>query len=195
MQHARGDPVRRIVVSEFVSLDGVMEGPGPDDPYQHAGWTFGFPDPEGMQYKLDEVMAHDVLLLGRLTYEGFAAAWPGRQDEVGFADKMNGMEKYVVSGTLQRAEWSNSSVISLEAVAALKQEPGGDILIAGSRLLVQALLAHSLIDEIRLMVFPIVLGTGKRLFGDASCPLALKLLDSRPLGSGTLVLTYGPATT
>ena len=187
--------MRRIVVSEFVSLDGVMEGPGPDDPYVHAGWTFNFQDPEGMKYKLDETLAHDALLLGRVTYEGFAKAWPGRTDEVGFADKMNSMPKHVVSNTLARAEWNNSTLISGEPsaeITRLKEGRGGDILVAGSGQLVQSLLAKGLADELRLMVFPIVLGSGRRLFGNNPDPLRLELVSSTKLQSGTLILTYRP---
>jgi len=188
--------MRRIVVSEFVSLDGVMEGPGPEDPYVHAGWTFSNQDPVGMKFKLDEVMAHDALLLGRVTYEGFANAWPGRTDGIGFAGKMNSMPKHVVSSTLERAEWNNSAIISGEIpveITRLKQERGGDILVAGSGQLVQTLLVEGLIDELRLMVFPIVLGSGKRLFGNNTDPVSLELAGSTQLQSGTLILTYLPA--
>jgi dihydrofolate reductase len=141
-------------------------------------------------------MSHDALLLGRVTYEGFAAAWPSMTDEVGFAEKMNSMPKYVVSGTLRDPQWNNSTVLSgdlAQEIAALKQAPGGDILVAGSRTLAQGLMAHDLIDEYRLMVFPIVLGSGKRLWGESADPLVLALRDSRTLASGTLILTYEPA--
>ncbi len=185
--------MRKIVVSEFVSLDGVMEDPGGAEGYKHGGWTFKFSDPEGMKYKLDEVMSHDAMLLGRVTYEGFAKAWPSMTDDVGFADKMNSMPKYVVSTTLTQLDWNNSSLISgdvAEEVSRLKEQPGGDILVAGSRTLVQSLVAHDLIDEYRLMTFPIVLGSGKRLFGEASDATFLKLVRCRPLESGTLIHTY-----
>ena len=189
--------MRKLVVSEFVSLDGVMEDPGGAEGYAHGGWTFKFSDPAGMKFKLDEVMTHDAMLLGRVTYEGFAAAWPSITDEVGFADKMNGMPKYVVSTTLDAPlDWSNSTLITgdvEQAVAALKQQPGGDILVAGSRTLVQALKAADLIDEYRLMVFPILLGSGKRLFGDSADAATLTLAGSQALDSGTLILTYRPA--
>jgi dihydrofolate reductase len=150
-------------------------------------------NPEGMKYKLDEVLDHDALLLSRTTYEGFAAAWPDLTDEVGSADKMNSMPKYVVSHTLERADWSNSTVVSgelAEQVAAPKSEAGGDILVAGSATLVSELLARGLVDELRLMVFPIVLGGGKRLFGDDPEARVLKLVDCRPLESGTVIVTY-----
>jgi dihydrofolate reductase len=189
--------MRRIVVSEFVSVDGVMEGPGPQDPYEHAGWTFKYQDPEGMKYKFDEVMEHDALLLGRVTYEGFAAAWPNMKDEYGFADKMNSMPKYVVSTTLRQEDltWQNSTVIGEnvpEKIAELKQQEGGDILVAGSSVLIGTLVEHDLVDEFRLMTYPVVLGSGKRVFAGASHPLGLKLVDVQRYGSGTLTLTYHP---
>jgi dihydrofolate reductase len=186
--------MRRIVVSEFVSLDGVMEDPGGAEGTRHGGWTFQFNDPDGMKYKLDEVMDHEAMLLGRVTYAGFAEAWPGRTDEVGFADKMNSMPKYVVSRTLERADWTNTTVLDgdlAEEVSALREQSGGDILVAGSRSLVQGLLAAGLVDELRLMVFPVVLGEGKRLFDGLPEPVQLGLTDTRTLGSGTVILTYG----
>ena len=188
--------MRRIVLTEFMSLDGVIEDPGGAEGYAHGGWSFKFQDPEGMSYKLEETMSHDALLLGRVTYEGFAAAWPSMTDEVGFAEKMNSMPKYVVPGTLRDPQWNNSTVLSgdlAQEIAALKQTPGGDILVAGSRTLAQGLMAHDLIDEYRLMVFPIVLGSGKRLWGESADQRVLALRDSRTLASGTLILTYEPA--
>jgi dihydrofolate reductase len=185
--------MRRIVVSEFLSLDGVMEDPGGAEGSRHGGWSFQFDDPDGMKYKLDEVLEHEALLLGRVTYEGFAAAWPGMTDDVGFADKMNEMPKYVVSGTLDHADWNNSTVLRgdvADEVRSLRQQEGGDILVAGSARLVRALAAADLIDEYRLMVFPIVLGEGKRLFDGMTEPAVLRLVDVRPLHSGTLILTY-----
>jgi dihydrofolate reductase len=189
--------MRRIVVTEFMSLDGVIDSPGGDNDFVRGGWTFRFQDPEGFRYKLEELQQHDALLLGRVTYEGFAAAWPGRTDEAGFADKMNGMPKYVVSTTLDQdaLTWENSTVISAnvsEEMARLKEQPGGDILVAGSGALVRTLMAHDLVDEYRLMVFPIVLGTGKKLFGDTDDSVVLELADSRVLDTGTLILTYHP---
>lgn len=185
--------MRRIVVTEFVSLDGVMEDPGGSEKTRHGGWSFQFNDPEGMKYKLDEVLEHDAQLLGRVTYEGFAKAWPQMTDDIGFADKMNAMPKYVVSRTLTNPEWNNSTVLSgdvAEEVKALKEQPGGDILVAGSASLVRELLVHDLIDEVRLMVFPIVLGSGKRLFEGEGDAKVLKLADVKHLPSGTLILTY-----
>ncbi len=186
--------MRRVVVSEFLSLDGVMEDPGGAEGFGRGGWAFQFDrGPEGDKFKLDEVMASDALLLGRVTYEAFAQAWPSRTDEVGFADKMNSMAKYVVSTTLERAEWSNSTVIRGDVaaeVSRLKQQPGQDILVAGSGQLVRTLAQHDLVDEYRLMVFPVVLGSGKRLFPETSEPLALSLIEAKVVGSGVLILTY-----
>jgi len=187
--------MRRIVVTEFLSLDGVMEDPGGSEGTPFGGWTFRFPDAEGMKYKLDEILAHDAMLLGRVTYEGFAEAWPGRTDEIGFAERMNAMPKYVVSRTLARASWNNSTVISgnvTEEIARLKKAPGNDILVVGSRTLTQFLMDADLIDEYRLMVFPIVLGGGARLFGPAPATPILQLAAVQPLASGTVVLTYTP---
>jgi dihydrofolate reductase len=188
--------MRRIVVSEFLSLDGVMEDPGGAEGSAHGGWSFGFPDPEGMRFKLEETLGHEALLLGRVTYEGFAAAWPSATDEAGFAEKMNAMPKYVVSSTLEQLTWNNSTLIAGDVpgeIARLKAQPGGDILVAGSASLVALLLAHGLADEYRLMVFPIVLGAGKRLFADAQDAATLTLADCRALESGTVILTYRPA--
>ncbi|HWH09770.1 MAG TPA: dihydrofolate reductase family protein [Solirubrobacteraceae bacterium] len=188
--------MRKVVISEFVSLDGVMEDPGGAEGYAHGGWTFRHPDPDGMKYKLDEVMAADAMLLGRVTYEGFAAAWPGMTDDVGFADKMNAMPKYVVSTTLASADWNNSTLIAADvadAVRDLKDQPGQEILVAGSRTLAQTLLADGLVDEYRLMIFPVILGSGKRLFGETTQPATMTLVDSKQLASGTMILTYHPA--
>jgi dihydrofolate reductase len=187
----------RIVVTEFVSLDGVMEAPGGGEEYKHGGWTFEIDrGAEGDRFKLDELIEAEAQLLGRRTYEGFAAAWPGMTDDAGFAEKMNGMPKYVVSSTLESAEWNNSTVLSgdlVEEVTKLKQEVDGVILVAGSAQLVQGLLAHGLVDELRLMVFPVVLGSGKRLFGESEDKVALKLTDSKTVGDGIAILTYGRA--
>jgi dihydrofolate reductase len=184
----------RIVVTEFVSLDGVMEAPGGGEEYKHGGWTFEIDrGAEGDKFKLDELFEAEAQLLGRRTYEGFAAAWPKMTDEAGFAEKMNGMPKYVVSSTLEEAEWSNSTVLSGDLateVTKLKQEVDGDILVAGSAQLVQGLLEHGLVDELRLMVFPVVLGSGKRVFGESADKKPLKLKSSRTVGDGIAILTY-----
>jgi dihydrofolate reductase len=183
----------RIVVTEFVSLDGVMEDPGGSEDFKYGGWSFEFwRGEEGDKFKLDEALAADALLLGRKTYEGFAAAWPEREGE--FADKFNGMPKYVVSATLQDPEWNNSTVISGDVAAAverLKQEFDGDILVNGSVQLVRALADQGLVDEYRLMVFPTVLGAGKKLFGDTGAAAALQMVDAVPAGE-TVILTYVP---
>jgi dihydrofolate reductase len=181
----------RIVVTEFVSLDGVMEDPGGSESFEHGGWTFeiGQGD-EGMKFKLDETMASDALLLGRVTYEGFAAAWPSRDGE--FADKFNGMPKYVVSSTLTDPEWTNSHVLEgdlVSAVTRLKGDVGGDIVVHGSARLAQGLLENDLVDELRLMVFPVVLGSGKRLF-DAGSKKGLELVETRTTGTGVVILVY-----
>jgi dihydrofolate reductase len=184
----------KVVVSQFVSLDGVIEDPGGSEGWDRGGWAFKYErGPEGDKFKLDEVMDAGALLLGRVTYEGFAEAWPSREGD--FADKFNGMPKYVASTTMGEPEWNNSTVIAGDvagAVAQLKADVDGDILVNGSATLVSALAEHGLVDEYRLMVFPVVLGAGKRLFGDASEAKGLKLVDSRPAGE-CLILTYEPA--
>jgi len=183
----------KIVVTEFVSLDGVMEDPGGAEGFKHGGWTFEFDSgDEGNQFKLDETLEADALLLGRVTYEGFAAAWPSMEDPVGFADKMNSMPKYVVSSTLESPAWNNSTVLEGdvgEAVGKLKQEIDGVILVGGSAQLAQSLLELDLVDELRLMVFPVVLGSGKRLFREASDKRTLRLADSKTVGDGIVILT------
>jgi dihydrofolate reductase len=184
----------KIVVTEFVSLDGVMEDPGGAEDYQHSGWSFEISrGDEGDQFKLDETLASEALLLGRVTYEGFAAAWPEREDEAGFADKFNSMPKYVVSSTLSDPDWNNSTVISDDLageVAKLKEKHDGDIVVHGSAQLVQALLEQDLVDELRLMVFPVVLGTGKRVFGETSDKRLLTLKDSQTVGDGVAIMVY-----
>jgi dihydrofolate reductase len=184
----------KIVVTEFISLDGVVEDPGGSESYRHGGWTFEIDrGEEGNQFKLDETMEAEAQLLGRVTYEGFAEAWPSREGE--FAEKFNSMPKYVVSTTLEQADWSNSTVLRgdlREEMAQLKAEVDGVILVAGSVQLVQALLEHDLVDELRLMVFPVLLGEGKRLFGEVSEKKPLRLVDSRTVGEGVALLTYEP---
>jgi dihydrofolate reductase len=189
--------VGRIVVTEFVSLDGVMEAPGGGEDFKHAGWTFEIErGDEGDKFKLDETLSSEALLLGRKTYEGFAAAWPSRTDEVGFADKFNSMPKYVVSSTLENPEWNNTTVLKgdpVEEVSKLRQRPGGDIVVHGSAQLVQTLLEHDLVDELRLMIYPVVLGTGKRLFSEMSDKKRLRLTDSKTVGDGITTCIYEPA--
>jgi dihydrofolate reductase len=186
----------KVVVSEFTTVDGVLDDPGGAEGFEHGGWAFKFNrGPEGDKFKLDEVMGADALLLGRVTYEGFAAAWPGRKDDVGFADKFNSMPKYVVSSTLRDPEWNNSTVLEgkvLDAVSRLKDELTGDILVNGSIQLVRELLADGLVDELRLMVFPILLGGGRKLFENGDHPVSLRPLESVQAGE-TTILTYGPS--
>jgi dihydrofolate reductase len=183
-----------MLVSQFMTLDGVVEDPGGAESFDRGGWAFQFErGPEGDKFKLDEVVEADALLLGRVTYQAFAEAWPSREGE--FADKFNNMPKYVVSTTLDEPEWNNSTVIKgdvAEEVAKLKRQEGGDILVNGSVQLIQALMEHDLVDEYRLMVFPVVLGSGKRLFNETSKSVPLKLVDSKPAGQ-TQILIYHPA--
>ncbi len=185
----------RIVVTEFVSLDGVIEAPGGGEEFRHAGWTFEIDrGSEGDRFKLDEALAADALLLGRLTYDGFAAAWPNMTGE--FADKFNGMPKYVVSASLADPAWNNTTVLggdAVQAVGRLREESDGEIVVNGSARLVQALLEHDLVDELRLMIFPVILGSGKRLFGELTDKKRLLLVDSKSVGDGIALLTYRPA--
>jgi dihydrofolate reductase len=186
--------VGKIVVTEFVSLDGVMEDPGGAEGYRHGGWTFEFDrGPEGDKFKLDEALGAEALLLGRVTYEGFAAAWPSRDGE--FADKFNTMPKYVLSSTLEKADWTNSTVLEGDlaaGVAALRQKHDGDVVVNGSARLVQALIEHDLVDELRLMVFPVVLGSGRRLFGETSDKKRFRLTSSTTVGDGVAIQVYEP---
>ncbi len=183
----------KVIVSQFITVDGVVEDPGGSESHERGGWAFKYDrGPEGDKFKLDEVMASEVLLLGRTTYEGFADAWPSREGE--FADKFNNMPKYVVSTTMDSADWNNSTLIKDDVageVAKLREQDGGDILVNGSVQLVKTLLENDLVDELRLMVFPVVLGGGKRLFDETAEPASLELVESRPAGE-TLILVYRP---
>jgi dihydrofolate reductase len=185
----------RIVVTEFVSLDGVVEAPGGGEGFKYDGWSFEIErGEEGDQFKLDETMSSEALLLGRVTYEGFAAAWPSRTGE--FADKFNSMPKYVVSSTLESPEWSNTTVLAgdiAEEVTKLKGAHEGDIVVHGSPRLVQTLIDRDLLDELRLMVYPVVLGTGKRIFDRTSDKKPLRLVSSKIVGDGVAILVYEPA--
>ena len=185
----------RIVVTEFMSLDGVVEDPGGAEGFKHGGWSFQISrGDEGDKFKVDETLSSAALLLGRVTYEGFAAAWPSRDDE--FADKFNSMPKYVVSSTLNDPEWTNSTVLKgdvAKEVARLKEQQDGDIVVHGSPQLVQTLVEHDLVDELRLMVYPVVLGSGKRLFGETSEKKTLRLVDSKIVGDGVAIFIYEPA--
>ena len=185
--------VGKIVVTEFVSVDGVMEDPGGAEDFKYGGWTFKFDRGEGDKFKLDETMASGALLLGRKTYEGFAAAWPSRTDDVGFADKFNSMPKYIVSSTLENPTWNNSTVLKgdlKEEVEKLRDSVDGDVVVHGSAQLAQSLIEQDLVDELRLMVFPVVLGSGKRLFGETSDQKHYELADSKTVGDGVAILTY-----
>lgn len=174
----------KLVVTEFVSIDGVFEDPGGAEDYEHGGWTFEYDRGEdGNAFKLDEVMETQVQLLGRVTYEGFAAAWPSREGP--FADKLNSDPKYVVSTTLTNPEWENTTVISgdvVDGISRLIDETEGVILVAGSGTLVRTLFEANLVDELRLMVFPTILGRGKRLFPNGTDRLKLKLAESKIVG-------------
>ena len=189
----------KVVVTEFISLDGVIDSPGGGPDFEHAGWSFKFNRGEdGDKFKYDELLAADAQLLGRVTYQGFAAAWPAMDTDL-FGKKMNSMPKYVVSTTLADAEadWNNSTVIRDDLagrVRQLKEELAGDILVAGSGQLVRSLAGEDLVDEYRLMVFPVVLGSGKRLFADGMPFTTLRLVSNTPVGpDGVFVLTYQPA--
>jgi dihydrofolate reductase len=186
--------MRRVVVTEFLTLDGVMEAPGGEfHPDGKGGWTFAFFSDEAGKFKFDELFAADALLLGRVTYQHFAAAWPTMTDEAGFAERMNGLPKYVASTTLRAPLDWNATLLDgdlADAVATLKEENGQDLLVLGSADLVHTLLAHDLVDEFRLMIFPIVLGSGKRLFKDGIDTRALELASSTPFASGVVVLSY-----
>jgi dihydrofolate reductase len=175
----------RIIVTEFVSMDGVMEAPGGEEGYAHTGWTFEFPDEGQYEYKDQELGEAEVQLLGRRTYEGFAAAWPEREadpDPAQFAKRMNEMPKYVVSTTLEEATWQNTTILrSIDEAVRLKDEVGGNILVAGSQTLVHSLLERDLVDELRLMIFPVILGSGKRVFPESRDKF--ELADHRQYGS------------
>jgi dihydrofolate reductase len=187
----------KLVVTEFVSVDGVFEDPGGSEDYEHGGWTFEYDRGDaGNQFKLDELMEAEVQLLGRVTYEGFAAAWPSREGE--FAEKLNNDPKYVVSTTLKDPEWQNTTVISgdvAEEIAMLKGKTNGVILVAGSGALMGTLLGADLVDELRLMVFPTVLGRGKRLFPDGIDRLKLKLAETKTVGPDGVQIQIYPGPT
>jgi dihydrofolate reductase len=185
----------KLIVTEFVTLDGVLEAPGGESTHPHTGWVFDFMSPEQEQYKLKEALEAESHLLGRVTYESFAGAWPEREGE--FADKMNSMPKYVVSSTLEEPlEWNNSTLIRgdiAKEVGKLKEQDGGPILVAGSATLVHTLIENDLVDELRLMVFPVMIGGGKRPFPESRQKKPFKPTDSQTFGSGVAVYTYEPA--
>ena len=185
----------KLIVTEFVSLDGVFEDPGGAESYEHGGWTFEYDrGDEGNQFKLDELMNAEVQLLGRVTYEGFAEAWPSREGP--FADKLNSDPKVVVSTTLTDPQWQNTTVVSenvAEEIAKLKDDTEGSILVAGSGTLVATLLEADLVDELRLMVFPVIVGSGKRLFGETTDKKRWRLSKTQTVGEGVVILIYEPA--
>jgi dihydrofolate reductase len=184
--------MRKLIASFFISLDGVVEGPGPEEDFELAGWTMPYWDDDIGEFVQAGMMATDTLLLGRVTYQGFADAWPQREGE--FADKFNNMPKYVVSSTLSDPDWTNTTVIDPSdipaAVAKIREQHGGDIVVHGSAQLSQTLLEQDLVDELRLMVFPVVLGAGKRLFGETTDKKSLKLASSETVGDGVQILVY-----
>ena len=184
----------RIVVTEYISIDGVIEAPGGDEDYEHVNWVFEFErGEEGQKFKDDETLGSEALLLGRTTYEGFAPAWPTMEGEI--ADKFNAMPKYVISKTLVDPDWNNTTVLHgdvIEEAAALKQRVNGDIVVHGSAQLARALFGASLVDELRLMVFPLVLGSGKKLFDGSGKKTRMPLREAKTVGDGITILTYGP---
>ncbi len=186
----------KVIVSEFITLDGVIEDPGGAEGTEFGGWSFRFPAEEGQQFKYEELMASDVQLMGRVTYEEFAQAWPAMEEAAGdFGAKMNTMPKVVVSTTLTNPEWKNSIVAGGDlptTVAGLKEQYAGDILIPGSAMLIESLRAHDLVDEYRLMVHPVVLGKGKKLFKEGSTPVDLALIETRKAGPDVQLLIYRP---
>ena len=186
--------MRKIIVTEFITLDGVVEAPGGNEtPHPHGGWQSTFRNPDGGKYKVDELAGAEALLLGKTTYENFAAYWPG-QTGAGFADPINRLPKYVVSRSLQKAEWNNSHILRDVArdVTALKNTAGGDILVYGSATLAKALLHHDLVDELRLQLYPVAIGGGLRLFDDSRELKKFGLKSSRALDNGVLILEYQP---
>jgi dihydrofolate reductase len=186
--------MRKVVVSEFITIDGVFGDPGGAEKTEHGGWSFKFWSDESAKYKYDELFAADVLLLGRITYEGFAAAWPAMSDDE-FGGRMNSVPKYVASTTLDKVEWQNSHLLEgdvVEAVSALKQQDGQNILVGGSGELADTLLRAGLVDELRFLVSPVVLGSGRRFFKDGSPPTTMELVEAVTFGTGVLGLTYRP---
>ena len=180
--------MRKLIVTEFVSLDGVMEAPGGEPGYAHTGWVERYFDEDLGNRRLQENLDADILLLGRVTYESFYGAWPHREGEL--ADKINTMTKYVVSGTLDHSDWHDTTVIGFDEVKALKDTDGGPILVVGSRMLVHALLSEGLVDELSVQVFPVVLGSGQRVYPESPDRLDLTLVDARTTATGVLLARY-----
>jgi dihydrofolate reductase len=181
----------RVVVSEFVTVDGVFEDPGGVEGFPHGGWAFGHDrGPAGDRFKLDEIVEAEALLLGRKTYEGLAEAWPSRTDDSGFAERMNGICKYVASTTLAQADWSHTTILSGDLIDQVGQLVGrgrGMLLIVGSGSIVRQLVSHGLVDEVRLMIFPTVLGTGATLFGGTDPSHEFSIRDLQRFGATALV--------
>lgn len=189
--------MRKLIITEFMSLDGVFQAPGPDGSgFKYEGWTFSYHSEEFEKFKMDELNRTDMLLLGRVTYDDFAQAWPKMGDNP-FADKFNSMPKYVVSKTLKRAQWNNSQIISdnvVDEIKKLKNQDGGDMTVHGSGTLARFLIENNLADEVTVLLYPVVLGTGKQLFTDMQ-KTGLKLIESKPFQSGIVVLRYQPKLT
>jgi dihydrofolate reductase len=189
--------MRKVIASVFVTLDGVYQAPGDPNEFERGGWVFQYskPSDDSLKYSAEQLFASDALLLGKSTYEGFAKAWPSMTgDPIGYGKRMNDLPKYVVSSTLKKAEWNNSTILTgnlTEEVTKLKQQPGQNILVFGSGRLVNSLLQSHLIDELRLLIIPVVLGNGARLFNE-EMPKGMKLVDARPFSSGTVALAYEP---
>jgi dihydrofolate reductase len=193
----------KIAITKFVSLDGVVQDPGLFGDFKHKGWGFDIDRGEDgaqsklplavLRYLLDEALDTETLLLGRITYEELASVWPARDGEL--ADRLNSMPKYVVSSRLERPEWNNSTVLTgdpVEEVSRLKRELDGDIVVPGSIRLTRTLIEHDLADELRLLMYPVVLGAGDRLFGELPDKKPLRLVDTQTLGDGIAFLTYEP---
>ena len=184
----------RIVVTEYISVDGVVEAPSGTEEFERIGWADDFSrGPEGDSFKIEETMASDALLLGRVTYDGFAPVWPLVEGE--FAEKFNTMPKYVISSTLEDPEWNNTTVLRgdvVEEVTKVKEKHEGDIVVHGSPQLAQTLIEHDLVDELRLMVYPVIVGAGKRLFGETADKKNLRLVETTTFNDGVHVLVYRP---
>jgi dihydrofolate reductase len=186
------EDVGRIVVTEYISVDGVVEAPSGTEEFERVGWTDAFSrGPEGDQFKFDETMASDALLLGRITYDGFAPVWPYYEGE--FADKFNSMPKYVISSTLESPEWNNTTVLRgdvIDEATKLKDRYEGDVAVHGSPQLAQTLIEHDLVDALHLQVYPVIVGAGKRLFTETSATKRLRLTEAKTVGDGVHILVY-----
>ena len=185
--------MRKLIITTFITLDGVVEAPGGEEGHPHTGWSAEFMSDEYLNYKLDELSNTGAILLGRKTYDQFAEAWPGREDEMGFSEKMNSLPKYVASTTLENPEWNNTTVIKdniVEELLKLKEQDGNDIVVHGSGTLAQTLIQNDLVDEYRLMLHPVIVGGGSRLFENGLDKKKFKLREVKPFSTGTIVLEY-----